>query len=613
MNNPNRMLMSLKSFIMIVLVTCCCLLQTGCQENYSQKHIAEPVIDSLEVKGGVESFLLAGFGSGAADSNMLWLRDSIKTLYQQNSYFPFFIRSMHDSLQIAELLKLFGDAGTHGILPQRYGLQTAESIFVACAARLRSPDRALSKSLGELDVRLSTAAVLYWFDMKNGLVNPYHLDSNNYSIPYTVQTLDILSFLRSPNKVTILQLAQPKAPMYLQLQKALLALNKNTDTTEWKKLPVIDGKIEPGKKSPLLAGITQTLIRLGYVDPLYKIPANNLYDTVLCKAVKRFQTENGLVADGVLGKNTIEQMNITPAEKKRLIMLNLERLRHTPLKDTAKMVLVNIPEFMVHLVRDAKITNSIKVCTGQKRERNYYEKLKTYQRTRRWVDKPKNFETPQVYSRIYVIVTNPTWSVPANIARNETIHDIHKDTLFFKKKGFKVFKGNKQIDPSTVDWKSYSASNLPFSFMQDPGAGNALGKIKFLFQNKFSIYLHDTPTRPPFGQFNRAVSHGCVRVEKPLQLAEFLTQDSLGFTLDDIKCEIGIKPDDETKLPRYKQLLGRKPKIREFNFSHLFPVFVVYLTARANEDGTVLYRNDVYDKDKQLYQALQKAMTGLLN
>ncbi|MBI5726754.1 MAG: L,D-transpeptidase family protein, partial [Ignavibacteriales bacterium] len=161
-------------------------------------------------------------------------------------------------------------------------------------------------------------------------------------------------------------------------------------------------------------------------------------------------------------------------------------------------------------------------------------------------------------------------------------------------------------------WKNYSPSNLPFNFVQDPGAGNALGKIKFLFSNRFSIYLHDTPTRGPFSQSVRAVSHGCVRVEKPMELAAFLLHDKASFTLDDIKCEIGIKPEAESKLPHYKMLLCRKPKLHEFRLDKTFPVFIVYLTARPVESGDVIFRNDVYGKDQKLKELMSSKMRPLI-
>ncbi|MBI2417119.1 MAG: L,D-transpeptidase family protein [Ignavibacteriales bacterium] len=580
----------------------------GCGDKTTSE---EPEI-TKPVSAAIASYWQTVTFNFQVDSSKMWCRDTLRFFYQKTANTPVFLRSASDSLEIASVIKILHNSYQHGIQPERYSTRILDSLYHICASQWRLLPLKTPSAFAEFDVKLAMASILYIYDMKRGLINPYDIDSSDYTIPLPNSRIDLQEFLSSKTKSKFLADVQPKNEQYKTMQTWLLKYQILKESGKWVKVPAIDGKVEKGKKSLILKSVADNLKMLDFLEPGYKIDTSFVYDSILFNAVKRFQMKNGIPDDGVIGKFTIEQMNITPEKKIELLQLNMERLRHNPFVDSSNYLLVNLPEYKLFLRRDGRTQKDIRICCGQKRERYYFEKFKVYARTKRWKDKPKNFETPQVYSRVYVMVTNPTWGVPMSIAKNETIHDIHKDSMFFKKRGFKVYKGGKQIDPATIAWKNYSPSNLPFNFVQDPGAGNALGKIKFLFMNSFSIYLHDTPTRGPFGQSVRAVSHGCVRVEKPMELAAFLLQDNRSFSLDDVKCEIGIKPEDESKLARYKELLGRKPKLHEFRLDKTFPVFIIYLTARPVESGEVIFRADVYGKDQKLKELMHSKMRPLI-
>ncbi len=166
--------------------------------------------------------------------------------------------------------------------------------------------------------------------------------------------------------------------------------------------------------------------------------------------------------------------------------------------------------------------------------------MKIYLKTHNWRNRPDDWETPQIFGQVTYLVLNPTWTVPPSIIKEEIYHEVMKDSTYLMKKNFKVFRGGKEVNVESVNLKKYAQNKIPFSFVQDPGAGNALGKIKFMFRNKFGIYLHDTPTRGPFSNSVRAVSHGCIRVEKPFQLAEYLLQGNSKWNIDYIKIETGF-------------------------------------------------------------------------
>jgi len=209
------------------------------------------------------------------------------------------------------------------------------------------------------------------------------------------------------------------------------------------------------------------------------------------------------------------------------------------------------------------------------------------------------------------MVLNPTWNVPASIMREEIAYKLKKDSTYLRDKNFKVYKDDVEIDPMTVELAELHSDRIPYRIIQDPGAGNALGKIKFMFNNPFGIYLHDTPNRPPFNKSNRAVSHGCVRVEKPLPLAEFLLRNHPKWNIDYLKIEIGQKVEDKKVLSEYYSKRESLRKYASFGkttdviLSQKTPVYIDYYTTWVDDKGVVQFRADVYDRDKVLLNYLE--------
>lgn len=205
------------------------------------------------------------------------------------------------------------------------------------------------------------------------------------------------------------------------------------------------------------------------------------------------------------------------------------------------------------------------------------------------------------------MVLNPTWSVPRSIIQEEIVSGLRKDSLYLKKRNFKVYKSGQSVSLNGLTAKDFSSSNR-YSIVQDPGAGNALGKIKFMFKNPFGVYLHDTPTRAPFKYVNRAVSHGCMRVEKPFLFAEYLLNNNSRWTTDYIKIETGQKIDDQNLV---NEFYSKRTELRknssygvttEVKFDRYIPLFVDYYTVWVDENGIFNYRDDVYGKDKVLME-----------
>ncbi len=303
-----------------------------------------------------------------------------------------------------------------------------------------------------------------------------------------------------------------------------------------------------------------------YLDSIQPKDVN--YSTIQ-KALKE-----GIVAPGM-----------SKEETRRFFIVNLERLRWKNKPTEKKYVIVNIPDYMLNVMEDGKSVLSMKVCVGEGRNKDDIQSLINYNPGDA-VDQPFSHETPQLNSMIHSADVNPIWNIPKSIAAKEIIVEAAKDRYYLSSKNIRVYKnGNEIDDPDDIDWSSASADD--YEFKQRPGDENALGKIKFLFNNKSSVYLHDTPAKLPFTRPMRAVSHGCVRVGDPQGLARSLFGDGDKYNM------IVQKMGEDNPAPTTVSL---SPKV---------PVYLTYVTAWA-ENGHVEIRKDVYGLDIVLYANLQK-------
>jgi len=296
----------------------------------------------------------------------------------------------------------------------------------------------------------------------------------------------------------------------------------------------------------------------------------------------------------------------------RTLKVNMERQRWQLPLQAEEMVRVNIPDFSLTWFKNMDTLAYMKVCVGAKREETYAEKIKVYLKTKKLDDKPKNHETPQLMSVFNAIQVNPIWNIPVSIAQSEIYYQAIKDPYYLSNNNINVyFNGKKVGDPDTIQWGKYPREKLPFQFKQGSGEGNALGKFKFIFDNSSSIYLHDTNNKNGFRLKNRAISHGCVRVEDPLKFARLLVKDD--YQYDNLRMEVSLPPEDTTKNAKYKKLMAKKAdtlkpfQLKPAWFATRKNIVVVmdYNTAWV-ENGKVQFRPDVYQYDPILWEALKR-------
>jgi murein L,D-transpeptidase YcbB/YkuD len=280
-------------------------------------------------------------------------------------------------------------------------------------------------------------------------------------------------------------------------------------------------------------------------------------------ALPTFQARHGLEPDGVIGRQTFAALNKLPVERIRQLDASLERWRWLPedLGDT--FVLVNIAGFEMTMVRAGEEILRQRVIVG----RPYRQ-------------------TPVFSDRIRYLVFNPTWTVPRKLMVEDQLPIIRSDPGYLERMNFKVYRGwganRVEVDPATIDWHTLSANNFPYQLVQEPGPMNALGQIKFMFPNQYDIYLHDTPGQALFGRAERTLSSGCIRVERPFELAERLLEGNSSWSRANIDRAIELRDPVNAML--------RTP----------IPVHLQYWTVWVDHSGTIQFRNDIYGRDQRL-------------
>jgi murein L,D-transpeptidase YcbB/YkuD len=294
--------------------------------------------------------------------------------------------------------------------------------------------------------------------------------------------------------------------------------------------------------------------------------AGDRFDEALAEAVRRFQERHGIEPDGKVGARTLAELNVPVERRRRQVELNLERWRWIPRALGDPHVVVNIPGFGLELVRGGAAAWRTRIVVG-----------KAYT------------PTPVFSDRIVAVVVNPPWNVPESIAVEEYLPELRENPRALERRGFRLLEGSGEkarvVDPRTVNLKALAEGRFPYRIRQDPGPDNALGRLKFQLTNDFQIYLHDTPTRGLFHRSGRGLSHGCIRVEKPLELAERL----LGESSQDLLREALDKTEERH--------LSLKPPV---------PVHILYLTAWVDEGGVLRFAPDVYQLDGPQRAALDR-------
>lgn len=478
--------------------------------------------------------------------------DRLRQFYVRRYFAPLWVRADGVSDKARAVIRVLQQAGVYGLNPARYRVEYLK-------ARLDATD---SQSLVEFESALTLAYVRYASHLRNGrLDEPLHPAHRAYR-----GSFDPVEFLRQASRADdparLLRAQHPTHGLYTGLRQALARYRHIAAEGGWPQVPA-GTNLSRGDRDPRIITVRRRLRATG--DYAAGRGAREYFEATLAEAVKRFQSRHGLKVDGIVGPATHAALNVPAVERVRQLALNLERARWLPHQLGDRYVLVNIAGFHARVVENGKTRLRMRVIVG-----------KRYQ------------QTPAFSDKIRYLDLNPYWNVPRSIARNEILPAVVDDPGYLARNNLEVLSGWETdpsvVDPQRVDWQAMQEGRFPYRFRQRPGPANALGRIKFMFPNEFSVYMHDTPSRHLFERDSRTFSHGCIRVARPLALAQYLLKEQ-GWSRS-----------------RLERTIDRGDR-RVISLRDHMPVHVTYLSAWAGDEN-VYFRSDVYDRDTRLAKAL---------
>lgn len=483
--------------------------------------------------------------------------------YEERLYQPAWIDGPHLPLA-RDLVRALEESEREGLRPEHYHLQALKSLL----EEMRRTTPVPHQLLGDLELLLTDAFLIFGAHLVSGRVDPATFDPEWAAARREV---DLVAALRRAiderRPRDALQELLPTNPGYTKLRQGLA---RYRELDPWDLIPAEPIPLESG--DPRVSALRLRLRASGDLaapasGPRAMEESSLDLDPELDRAIRAFQRRHGLGDDGVVGSRTLEALNVPLSKRVQQIRLNLERWRWLPRELGPRHVLVDIPAFSLQVVEGSSEVLRMRVVVGR-----------AYRRT------------PVMSDLIRYLVLNPAWEIPPRLAVQDKLPAIRKDPGYLAAQGIQVFSGwgrdEKEIDPATIDWQALGPKSFPYRLRQAPGPLNALGTVKFMFPNPFQVYLHDTPTKSHFNRPERAASSGCIRVEKPLELTEYLLRGAPGWSLATIQQVLDSGETRTVPLPER------------------IPVHLQYWTATADAEGVVQFRTDVYDRDSALATAL---------
>ena len=453
----------------------------------------------------------------------------------------------------------------------RYGLRPEEYPIYSISERLLTlyQEQPISETeIYDLDAQLTDVFFLFTTHLIEGRIK----NTNNGPrvwIKGIGQGNDVANLWEAVNAKILLEKVEKLHPVGEQYARLLSALEvyRALENAVPDDFPVIhaSGKIKPNDVHEAIPLVRRKLALTDWKLDSLRIDSIR-YDEALVSAVKWFQFRHGLEPDGIIGAGTLKFLNQSYKEKTRVIELNLERLRWLPETYGDNYIIVNVPEYKLRVYENHKLGLEMKVIVGSEAT-----------------------ATPIFTDTLRYIVFKPTWSVPNSIIRNEIIPRLQKDSAYYSGKNYTFYKNGTVFDPSSVSWNNQDINSYQYSVVQQPGRDNSLGLVKFVMPNKMSIYLHDTPNHNLFNRTYRALSHGCIRLDDPDKLAEYLLKDQTGWNLDRIDRAMSSQGSQTVFL--------KKP----------YAVQLEYRTAWVDDSGLVHFREDIYGHDKRQLALLKSS------
>jgi L,D-transpeptidase YcbB len=483
------------------------------------------------------------------DSVHLFCLTPLQKQYPGHSYKPFW----SSDVRIDELMSLIRHCDVDGLQPADYHLEILDSL-----AREKGNENAATR-----DILLTDAFILIASHLINGKVDPLTM-----TVRWKITSVDerIIRFLNELPYGRVgdfYRSIMPRSPLYDGLKYQLAKYREMERQGSWETLP--PGKIlRPGVEDARIERIRERLRISGEYDGS-EPEQPDFYDEALADAVILFQRNNGLEALGTIGPQTLAAMNIPVAARITQIEINLERIRWLPGVLPDYYLFINVPDYMLFVVDHNIQVAEHKVIVGR-----------TYRKT------------PIFHSTLQYLVFNPSWTIPPNILKYDILPEARRDSDYLAERSIQVLDHNgMKLNTEELNFGSSDVSG--YTYRQIPGQENALGVVKFVFPNPYNVYLHDTPSKRLFNRVQRTFSSGCIRVERPIELSQYLLLDQPEWTSKKINKTIA---SHKTQVVRFI----RKPE-----------VFLVYLTAWENDDGQLQFRKDIYSRDEPVSRLLKSS------
>jgi murein L,D-transpeptidase YcbB/YkuD len=452
----------------------------------------------------------------------------------------------------AALLDALRRAGDHGLPVMRYDANVLERQMAAA----RSP-----RDLGLIEVEMTRMFLQYARDIQSGALIPGKVVNEiKREVIYTDRAQLISGFLGAQPAAYLRALA-PRTIEYGALMKQKMLLQEQAHNGGWG--PTVNAaSIKPADTGPAVISLRNRLMTMGYLDRSNA----RTYDTALTAAVQAFQKAHGLEEDGVAGSGTIEEINRSIETRLKSILVAMERERWLNKKRGYRHILVNIPDFTAKIVEDGRITFETRTVVGATQG-----------------DRP----TVEFSDEMDHMVINPSWYVPRSIIVGEYLPALRRNSNAVRH--IEITDRRGRVVSRNRSFAGYTSSNFPYAMRQPPSRSNALGLVKFMFPNKYNIYLHDTPAKNLFSREVRAYSHGCIRLNDPFDFAYAL---------------LAVQEDDPEAFFQRQLRTGRESRV---NLEQPVPVHIIYRTAYTDARGNLNFRRDIYGRDAQIWDALQKA------
>jgi murein L,D-transpeptidase YcbB/YkuD len=458
-----------------------------------------------------------------------------------------------DAARRTAFLSAVARAPDHGLPVARYDM---DGLITLLRNAQSERDR------GRAEVAMTRAFLDYARDIQTGALVPARIDPGILrEVPLRDPRAQIDDFLLADPAAFLRQLP-PKSAEYAQLMRGKLALEDRIAMGGWGPAVQADS-LSPGDSGPQVVALRDRLVQMGFL----RQSASPDYDGALQRAVQAFQYLHGLTADGIAGPGTITEINVPPEERLKSVIVAMERERWINFDRGQRYIWVNLPDFTARIVDHGKVTFQTRSVIGK----NLPEQ-----------------RSPEFSDQMEFMVIHPSWNVPQSITTKEYLPLLQSNRNAAGHLKI-VDRAGRVIPRESINFAAFTAASFPFSMMEPPSDGNALGKVKFMFPNPYNIYLHDTPQKALFAKEVRAYSHGCIRLNDPFDFAYAL----LAPQSADPQGEFG----SHLKTGVESVIMLTAP----------VPVHLVYFTAYPTAKGEMTYRRDVYGRDARIFQALIEA------